>query len=170
MLYSRLLPALACAALCLAGCQKAADTATEVAIERAGGGKVEVDRDGDRVSLKTEQGELNMQAGESLPLPADFPKDIWLPKRYDVNSVMDMAGVQVVSVRTQGKVTGLHADARAAMTEAGWKQTMSMQHSADNAMLSFEKDQRAAVLSFNGADNGDGVVMSVQLRQEKQKR
>jgi hypothetical protein len=168
MLHLRLLSALACAAFCLSGCQKAADAATEAAIERAGGGKVEVDRDGDRVSFKTEQGELNMQAGESLPLPADFPKDVWLPGRYDVNSVMDMAGVQVVSVHTQGKVAGQHADARAAMAQAGWKQTMSMQHSADNAMLSFEKAERAAVLSFNKAEGSDGVVMSVQLRQEKQ--
>lgn len=168
MLHLRLLSALACAVLALSGCQKAADAATEAAIERASGGKVEVDRDGDRVSFKTDQGErLDMQAGESLPLPADFPKDVWLPGRYDVNSVMDMAGVQVVSVRTQGKVAGLHADARAAMAEAGWKQTMSMQHSADNAMLSFEKDKRAAVLSFNRIDGSD-VAMSVQLRREKQ--
>ena len=168
MLHTRLLSALACAALCLAGCQRAADAATEAAIEHASGQKVEVDRDGDSVSFKTEQGELNMQAGESLPLPADFPKDVWLPKTYDVNSVMDMAGVQVVSVRAQGKVSGLHADARAAMAQAGWKQTMSMQHSADNAMLSFEKAERAAVLSFNrGGSDGD-VVMSVQLRQGRQ--
>lgn len=168
MFHTRLLSALACAALCLSGCQRAADAATEAAIEHASGRKVEVARDGDRVTFKSEQGELSMQAGESLPLPADFPKDVWLPTAYNVNSVMDMAGVQVVSVRTQGKVSGLHADARAAMAEAGWKQTMSMQHSADNAMLSFEKAERAAVLSFNRAEGDGGVLMSVQLRQSRQ--
>lgn len=165
MSYMRLLSALACAALCLTACQRAADAATEAAIEHASDRKVEIDRDGDRVSVKTAQGELAMQVGESLPLPADFPKDVWLPQAYCVNSVMDMAGVQVVSVRTQGKVSALHADARAAMARSGWKQTMSMQHSADNAMLSFEKAEGAAVLSFNRGEGGDGVLMSVQLRQ-----
>jgi hypothetical protein len=167
MFHSRLLPLLACAAFSIAGCQKAADTATEAAIARASGQKVEVDRDGGRVRIKTADGELNMQAGESLPLPADFPKDIYLPGRYDVNSVMDMGGMRVISVSTRGKVSGVFAEAQQAMADAGWKQTMSMQHSADNAMLSYEKDARAAVLSFNKGEGGDGVVMGVQLREGK---
>ena len=45
---------------------------------------------------------------------------------------------------------------------------MSMQHSADSAMLSYEKDARAAVLSFNRGEGSDGVVMAVQLREETQ--
>lgn len=168
MFHSRLLPLLACAAFSIAGCQKAADAATEAAIERASGEKVEVDRDGGHVRIKTADGELNMQSGESLPLPADFPKDVYLPGSYDVNSVMDMGGTQVISVSTRGKVSDMFAAAQAAMADAGWKQTMSMQHSADNAMLSFEKEERAAVLSFNRGEGNDGVVMGVQLRGEKQ--
>jgi hypothetical protein len=132
---------LACAALGIAGCQKAADTTTEAAISRASGDQVEVDRDGGQVRIKTADGELTMQAGDALPLPADFPKDVYLPGRYEVYSVMDMGG---------------------------WTQTMSMQHSADSAMLSYEKDARAAVLSFNRGEGSDGVVMAVQLREETQ--
>ncbi|MGI8561854.1 MAG: hypothetical protein ACR2J7_10590 [Luteimonas sp.] len=168
MFHSRLLPLLACAVFSIAGCQKATEAATEAAIARASGQKVEVDRDGGHVRIKTADGELNMQAGESLPLPADFPKDIYLPGRYDVNSVMDMGGMQVVSVSTRGKVSGVFAEAQQAMADAGWKQTLSMQHSADNAMLSYEKDARAAVLSFNKGEGGDGVVMGVQLREGKE--
>ncbi len=167
MVNSRLLPLLACAAFSIAGCQKAADTATEAAIARASGQKVEVERDGSHVRIKTADGELSMQAGESLPLPADFPKDVYLPSRYDINSVMDMGGMQVVSVRAPGKVSGVYAQAQQAMVAAGWTQTLSMQHSADNAMLSYEKGERAAVLSFNKGEGGDGVVMSVQLRAQK---
>lgn len=168
MFHSRLLPLLACAAFSIAGCQKAADAATEAAIERASGEKVEVDRDGGQVRIKTADGELTMQAGDALPLPADFPKDVYLPGRYDVNSVMDMGGTQVVSVSTRGKVSGVFAEAQQAMADAGWTQTMSMQHSADSAMLSYEKDARAAVLSFNRGEGNDGVVMAVQLREETQ--
>ncbi|MDQ3494445.1 MAG: hypothetical protein M3485_02670 [Pseudomonadota bacterium] len=167
MFHSRLLPLLACAAFSIAGCQKATDAATEAAFARASGQKVEVDRDGGHVRIKSADGELNMQAGESLPLPADFPTDVYLPSRYEVNSVMDMGGMQVVNVHTRGKVSDVHAQAQQAMTAAGWTQTLSMQHSADNAMLAYEKAERAAVLSFNKGEGGDGVVMSLQLRAQK---
>lgn len=158
----------ACLILSLAACQKAADAAAETAIERASGQKVDVDRDGDRMRIKTADGELNMQSGKALPLPADFPKDVYLPGRYAVNSVMDMGGTQMISVATNGEVSGLFTDAQHAMGQEGWKQTMSMQHSADSAMLSFEKGERAAVLSFNQGEGDNGVVMGVQLREENQ--
>lgn len=158
----------ACLILSLAACQKTADAAAETAIERTSGQKVEVDRDGDRMRIKTADGELNMQSGKALQLPADFPKDVYLPGRYAVNSVMDMGGTQMLSVATNGQVSGLFTDAQRAMGRKGWKQTMSMQHSADSAMLSFEKGERAAVLSFNKGEGDNGVVMGVQLREETQ--
>ncbi len=158
----------ACLILSLAACQKAADAAAETAIERASSQKVDVDRDGDRMRIKTADGELNMQSGKALPLPADFPKDVYLPGRYAVNSVMDMGGTQMISVATNGEVSGLFTDAQRAMGQKDWKQAMSMQHSADSAMLSFEKGERAAVLSFNKGEGDNGVVMGVQLREENQ--
>ena len=74
----------------LGGCRNAADAATEAAIETASGKKVDVERDGDTVTYKTEEGEMTMQGGVDLPLPSDFPKDVYLPKTYAVNSVMDI--------------------------------------------------------------------------------
>lgn len=159
-------PLLLCACLLfsLTACQKAVDAAAESAYERASGEKVDIDRDGNRMRIKTEDGELNMQSGKALPLPADFPKDVYLPGRYEVNSVMDMGGTRMISVATSGKVAGLFSEAQQAMGNQGWKQTMSMQHSADTGMLSFEKAERVAVLSFNKGEGDDGVVMGVQLR------
>lgn len=153
----------------LGACRQAGEATAEAAIAAASGRKVDIQRDGDRTVIKAGEGEISMSAGEALPLPADFPKDVYLPKAYTVNSVMDMSGMRVVSVMSPGKVSGLFNDARTAMQDAGWKQNMAMQQSADNAMLSFEKAQRNAVLSFNRAQSGrDGVVISVQLRQEQQ--
>lgn len=164
MRHPRLLALLACTTFCLAGCQRAGDAATEAAIERASGQAVDIDRDGDRVTIATAEGKLQMQTGESLPLPADFPKDIHLPGDYAVNSVMDMGGTRVLNLNARGQVAALFEEARAGMARQGWKQTMSMQHSADNAMLAFEKDERAAVLSFNRGEGSDGVAVGVQLR------
>lgn len=102
---------------------------------------------------------------EPLALPADFPGDVYLPDDHAVGSVLDVEGVRVVSVTSGGRVPGLFADARAQMLAQGWRQTLAMQHAGDDAMATFEKDGRAAVLSF-AAQPGGGVVLSVQLRRD----
>lgn len=150
-------------AIALAGCQKTQEALADSAIERASGGQLQVQRAGDAVTLRGERGELAMRSGDALPLPEDFPADIYLPADYRINSVMDMDGMRVISLQAPGKVNGLFGAAREAMGRQGWKQTMAMQNAADTAMLSFEKDKRAAVLSFNGG-RGDDVTMSVQVR------
>ena len=166
---SRLLAAvlLACA---LAGCQRAAEDATDRAIERAGDGHIVVDRDGNRIALKTADGDVAVTGGDALPLPEDYPGDVYLPEGYAINSVMDLEGVDVLGLRAAGKVSDQFAAARKAMAGHGWKETMAMQHSADSAMLAYEKpveggDPRVAMLSFR--DDGEGgVMLSVQLRSE----
>ncbi len=104
------------------------------------------------------------RAAEALRLPADFPADVFVPDDYRVDSVMDAGAVQVISLRALGRVPGVFADARRAMRAQGWTQTLAMQNAGDSAMLSFEKDSRAAVLSFNPGHGGRDVAMSVQLR------
>jgi hypothetical protein len=153
---------LACVLLLSAGCKRAADGLADTAIERASGGQVKVDRDGDTVRLKTPEGEMTVQGGEALPLPETFPEDVYLPKDYAINSVMDINGMSMVSMRAPGRVPGLFADARKAMVDQGWKETMAMQHSSDSGILAFEKDTRGATLAFSDAGDAD-VAVSVQL-------
>ncbi len=151
------------AGLAATGCERVADGA----VERTGGGQVKIERDGDAVVVKSADGQVAVQGGESLPLPAAFPKDVYLPEGYAINSVMDLEGVNVLNLRAPGKVPELFADAREAMAGHGWKETMAMQHSVDSAMLAYEKTDegngaRSATLSFN--DGGEhGVSVSVQL-------
>jgi hypothetical protein len=151
MVPPRLLPMLACALLACAGCDRAADPARE-AEPRA-----------DPTKSSAYAGDAKPR-DTALSLPADFPDDVYLPDRYAVTSVLDMGGTRMVSVSARGKVAQLFADARREMTRSGWTQVMSMQHSADNAMLSYEKGRRATVFSFNRGEGADAVVIGVQLR------
>jgi len=163
------LPVLACLVFAV-GCQKTGATATGAAIARAG---EPVDAAGHAVPLASRAGDAAFSAGDSsLPLPDNFPKDVYLPARYTVDSVLDMGGTAMVAMTAPGRVTVLFADARNAMRTQGWTQTMAAQHSVDNAVLTFEKDQRNATLSFNRAQGDDaprdGVIVSVQLREPVQ--
>lgn len=152
----------------LAGCQQARDTATAVAIERATGSQVEVKRDGDRLTLRSPNGEMAIQTGDSVPLPANFPGDVYLPEDYLVNSVMDLQGVSVISLSAPGQLSSLYAAARDRMQSEGWTQSMAAQHSSDTALLAFQKgngeDQRSAMLSFNRNNGDERVIVGVQLQ------
>ena len=149
----------------LSGCQQSREALAESAIGHAPS-PLEAMHD-HRVASVARTGSLAERRGESLSLPEDFPDDVYLPRDYRINSVMDRAGLRVISLQAPGRVPGLFGAARAAMGRHGWKQTLAMQDATDNAVLTYEKDRRAAVLSFNSGGGIRGVTMSVQLRSEQ---
>jgi hypothetical protein len=149
-------------ALGVAGCGKSpGERLGEAAISAATGHKVDVDENGGKVTFKTDQGEMQVASGASATLPADFPKDVYLPARYTVESVMQMPNAQVLALDTSGDIASMFADASKRMQAEGWKQTMAMQQTASTQMLAFEKDQRSAMLTFNA--EGDAVKVGLQL-------
>ena len=153
---------LAASALLAAGCQKAADVATEKAIERATGQRVEVDRDGNQVRLRSEEGEITVASGEGVALPVDFPDDVFLPANFRVSSVMDVGNARLVNLEAEGQVTTMFDAARADMESKGWTQTLAMQQ-ADGAMLGFSKDDREVAYTFSH-HNGEGLMVGIQIR------
>src|SRR3546814_9439756 len=92
---------------------------------------------------------LGARGGGALALPDDFPDDIYLPADYRINSLMDRGTLRVVSLQAPGQVSALFGDARVSMDLRGWKQVLAMRDATDSALLTYEKDDRAAVLSFN---------------------
>ncbi|NLW95671.1 hypothetical protein [Luteimonas wenzhouensis] len=106
---------------------------------------------------------------DSLPLPPGFPDDVFLPAGYRVNSVMSLPQASVLSLSVPGDVDALLAAAEAAMREDGWTRTLSARHSADTAMLAFEKPgtagTRNATLSFSRNVGDERVILGVQLRE-----
>lgn len=157
-----LLPLLLAATLASAGCQKAADAATEAAIERASGHKVDIDRDGNRLRIGTAEGMLTIDAGDGVALPADFPDDLYLPPTYGVSSVMDINGARLVNLESEGPVSSMFEAARAAMADKGWSQTLAMQQ-ADSAMLGFSHGSREATYTFT-RHGGSQLMVGIQLR------
>ena len=155
------------ASLALVACGKSpGERAAEAAIEQATGNKATVDADGNAVTIKTDEGEMKMSGGEDAKLPASFPKDVYLPKDYVVESSMEMPGALVVSLDTKGKMSALADDAGKHMAAQGWKQGFTMQNAADSQMTVYEKDNRTATVSF--ATEGDKVKLGLQIATQKQ--
>lgn len=151
-------------ALALTACKKSAEEAiAEAAIKGATGHDVKVDKDGDQVTIKTEQGEMKVSGGDSATLPAGFPQDVYLPPKYTVSSVMEMDSTQLVALTAEGQVAELYAEARARMEKEGWKQTMAMQGSANDGLLAYEKGERKATVSFNAEPDNQTVAVGLQI-------
>ena len=150
---------LCCIALALTACKKSAEeTLAQAAIKGVTGQDIEVDEDGDKVTIKTKDGEMKISGGDAAELPTTFPKDIYLPSDYVVSSVMEMNNTQLIALTADGEVAKLYADAREMMEKEGWKQTMAMRGSANDGLLAYEKGERKATVSFNTEEAGRVAV------------
>ena len=158
----RLSIAVALTALLVApGCKKAQDAAVETAIERATGAKVE--QDGDTMTIKTEQGEVKVATAEdggTVAMPADFPKDVYLPADNKLASAMDMAGMQMLNMTTPQDLAKVSADIEKSMQGQGWKREMAMQ-AGDGSTLMYSKDKRQVVYQMLKADEG-GTQLAIR--------
>lgn len=159
---TRLLALAAFAAiLVLPGCKRAQDAAVEAAIERATGAKV--DKDGNAVTIKTEQGDLKIaqaDEGGSVALPAGFPQDVYLPADHKVASAMDMGGMQMINLTTPQGVAEVSAAAEKSMQAQGWKRDMAMQADGSNTLM-YSKDKRQVVFQMLKGDDG-GTQLAIR--------
>lgn len=153
-----LLPMLAVGLLLpLSACQKAAEKMAEAALEKATGNKVDLKRDDGTMSIKTAEGEVKLAAsvdGESVPMPDDFPKDVFLPEKVKINSAMDMAGMKMVNVITNASTGEISAQVQKSMEAQGWKREMAMQGEEGSATFVYSKDKRQTVYQMMKNDDG----------------
>ncbi len=175
-LTSRLLPvALATALLALTACGKSpserlADAAASAVASAASGEKVKIERDGDKVPIKSKDGKemMDISSGDGIKLPMDFPDDVYLPSDYKVMTSMKMGPAMVVNLVAPGRLGKMFDQADEKMLAQGWEQTMSMQQGADSRILSYKKPDRTATISLNEQDDG-GIHVGLQISNKDKK-
>lgn len=137
------------------------EAAAEAALAAAGAQDVEIDEDGESVSYRTEEGEVTITGGEAASLPGDFPDDVYLPVDYVVESTLAMNADLFVGLAVDEAVPALYASARESMAGHGWTETMAALENNENGLLTFEKDDRSAVVSLSRGE--EGTTMGLQL-------
>lgn len=142
-----LLVAAATAVLSLSACKKAEEASVAV----ASGGAVQVD--GDKTTIRTEEGTATFNGAAGQPLPANFPKDVFVPAGATVMSSADMAGSMMVVLEVPGSNADAFANVQLAMPGNGWKQTAAME-TGPQKVLVFENGTHVAQYAF--FDDGDG--------------
>lgn len=169
----------------LTGCDKMAEKATEVAIEKAleseTGANVDIDTNNDgKITITTEDGTITtdnedeqltykdadgnvmLAAGESVKIPDDFPKDVPLPTNFNPNSTMKLEDNNYMLMgEVKGSVESVQTELKQKLATTGWKDGESL-NSADMVMMGMEKDNR--VLSYTiQADDTELISVMVAV-------
>lgn len=136
----------AIAAVGLAGCgESGSEAAAEAMASQVLGQDVEIDEDGDTVTI----GGVRISSGDAAVVPDGFPGDVYLPAEYALESVMESAESTTLQMSTEVAADELYAEAVGAMTGQGWTQGMSIPPSDGMGLASFEKDNRRASISVD---------------------
>lgn len=145
--------------LALSACGKSAeDRVAEAAVRAATGNAVQVDQAGEKVTLKTADGDIIVHGGDDVRLPGDFPDDIPLPAGYKVESMMETGSSRIIALLAPGDAQKLYAAASEGMQAKGWKQTVALQGDGQGGLLGYEKDGRKATLSFTPETEGKTAI------------
>ena len=135
--------------------------AAEATLAAAGVQDVEIDEDGESISYRTDAGEVTITGGDAATLPDEFPADVYLPGDYVVESTLAMNADLFIGLAVDGEVPALYASARESMAGHGWTETMAALENNENGLLTFEKDDRSAVVSLSRGE--EGTTMGLQL-------
>jgi DNA-binding protein YbaB len=152
----------------LSGCGKSASqSAAEMAIKAASGGKVDITSSGNgdksQVTIKTDQGVATVNTGGNVALPKDFPSDVHLPAGYTIKNAMQMGPTIVLTMHAPAAMQALYSEYDSSMKSGGWTEAMAMQSSQSESVLTFQKGQRNVTVSILGAtDSGGGSDVSLQ--------
>jgi hypothetical protein len=154
------------AALALAGRGKSmSDRAAELAVQAATVNKVDINKSGSQVTIKTAQGEEKISSGGNLSVPKEFPTDVHLPSTaYTVTNVMTFGPTMMLVLHSTAPMNTLFAEYDTSMKSAGWKEAMAIQSSNSGSVLSFQKDNRVVTVTLavkSGSGDG-GTDISLQ--------
>ena len=144
-------------------CGKTEDVIADPALAQATSHKGDAQRNGDTLTIKAGDAQIIVATGEdggSVALPADFPRDVFLPAQQTVNSAMDMGGMKMVNITTPALPAAVASEVEQAMQAQGWKREMAMQAEGSTTLI-YTKDKRQAVYQMIKAEGG-GTQMAIR--------
>ena len=165
------------AALSLAACDAAVEQLSEEAVERvaeaagAGDTEIDMDEDGGNISIETDEGSVQIGAGDGTELPEGLPDSIPLPEDYTVVSSSTFTDEDGESILVMLEVTDLDPTAfiedevvpglESSGCEIGSQTTTSGSGGARSSVQAGCEDASVNVSALVGEDGGGIVNISV---------
>ena len=140
--------------------EKAVEKVMEKAIESNMGGNAEVDIEKNSLRIQTDEGEMTMTAGDSVKMPADFPKDVFVYKGADLNAAMVHTEGFNLMFQTKDDASKVSEVYLTEMEAKGWSKEMTMDMGGQKMMV-FKKDERMANVSIATDDEMTQITLTV---------
>ena len=150
-------------ALAITGCsrQSLGEKAAEKIIESQTGADVDINKDGNDVTIKTEDGESQYSTGGTAKLPENFPKDLVIAEDAKIMMSSTAEGATTITYSTaieQGEILKKYISTLAGL---GWKKEMEIDMGAGK-IASFSKDKEKTSVTIgensNNAELGQTMV------------
>lgn len=139
--------------LLVCGCSRSAEN-TEAAAPASAESPVpvQVDAGDDKTPSVVTAGNLKIQSGPGLSIPAEFPKDVYLPENKSIDNVTQVGPMTSLVLGLANPPKTLMHDIETHMQAQGWKTAMSMANGGEGAMMAFSKPERTAIYSLSMVD------------------
>lgn len=149
----------------LAGCtnpisQKIGENIVEKSIEAQTGAKVDINSNGDDVTIKTDEGQTQFSAGGNVKLPDGFPKELIVVDDAKLIVASSSDAGSTVSFLTNVDQTQVREKYISSLKSDGWKKSVETT-TEKGSMLNFSKDKQNAVVLIGENDSKDqsGKIM-----------
>lgn len=153
----------------LSGCGgSVVEEVTESAIEAGmpDGSKIEINEDEGSVKIEAPDGSVNLQTGESVALPENFPADLPVPDGVTWQMVQasqaDGKDMLIVQGSVASPLDTVAASIRGKLAEQGWETVSTFMQAGEAEMLSFKKDERELSVSITKDGDKTQVLYSMQ--------
>lgn len=154
-----------CALVAVGGCRKPspswAEKLAEKAIEKESGGKADVDFQNGKVSIKTKDGEMVAVTGGSAAVPADFPKDVFVPGGAKILASYSTPDGRSLTMESKDSQESMVSQYEKEMKKQGWTEESRM--NAGEAVIRVYKkgdNKRTASILINRSSSGSQMVLT----------
>lgn len=145
---------------CKSATQRTAEKVMEKSIEAQTNGQVDVDANGNEVTIKTEDGQIQYSAGGDVKIPDDFPKELIISNDAKVIISSSTEGGSTVAYVTNDEQGAIFDKYLSDLPDQGWKKEMELD-TASGKMATFSKDKENVSITVgeNNSDDKSGKTL-----------
>ena len=152
------------------GCGKAAKSISEKAVEKAieaqTGGKADVNITDGKVTVKTKDGTSSIDMSGGGAIPADFPKDVYVPGSAKIMGSVNTPDGTMVTMESSEALAKASEKYISEMKAQGWTEDANANMNGQ-IMLAFKKEQRTASVMLSSSDGKTQVILTVTKQAAK---
>lgn len=140
--------------------EKVGEEMMEKTLEAQTGAKVDIDAEGDDVTIKTEDGETQYSAGGTVELPDNFPQELVIAG--DAKLILSSSSDAAVSVTylTNYDQTAVFEKYISDLPGSGWKKDMEID-AGQGKMMNFSRGSEGAVINIGDNNTKDRTAQTL---------